>query len=418
MNRPSIFHINKAKIVLFPLKSVRSIEININIRCGSWYETGDNWGAFHFLEHMLFQGTKNYPSAEKMMEFAKDNGIYSNAYTSGEMINFYLSIPDINMDKGLEALEETIFNPIFSEKKIKNELKVITQEFLSRWDRPDTRFSYKIDESLFGKNHIYNRDGIGQINYLEKISSKDLKKLHQQYFQPQNIIINITGNIENKSKLIKKLTEILTKYPNTYKSKIKYPPIKPSSLKTVIYHDKPEQETIILTWLLEKNKKNNRLKKISNSVFNNIFGNGIDSLLFKTFRLKYGLVYGIRSSISYKKNCSFFEISCQIDPQNSQKFLKIFKQKLKILIDQIDKKMFDKTIKYLNYQSLMTYDSVRDISETITNQSFRYKKIFLPEDYNNLAKKINFKKTIDYFKQKITWKDRYTFIMTPIKPEK
>jgi hypothetical protein len=47
----------------------------------------------------------------------------------------------------------------------------------------------------------------------------------------------------------------------------------------------------------------------------------------------------------------------------------------------------------------------------------KYKKIFLPEDYIKLAKKVNFKKTLDYFKEKINWKDKYLFIMTPIKPE-
>jgi len=417
MIKPSILHLNKAKVVLFPIKSVRSIEIDITIKCGNWYETGDNWGVFHFLEHMILQGTKNLPSSEKISEFAKENGIYYNASTGGKEINIPLNIPDINLDPGLKMLEEIVFNPLISEEKMPNELKAINQEFLSRWDEPENRFCKKIDEYLFGKNHIYTRDGLGQIDFIENISSSDLKKIHQQYFQPQNMIITITGNIGNKSNLIKKLTTILNKYPNTYKSKIKYPLIRPSSQKTLIYQDKPNQESVFLIWILEKNKKNNRLQKISGNLFNNLFGRGIDSLLFKTFRTKYGLVYGIRSSVSNYKNCRIFEISCQIDPSNRQKFLEIFESELKNIFNQIDKKMFDRNIKFLNYQTLMNYDSVKEISNMISSEAFKYKKIFLPEDYINLAEKINFKETLDYFKSKITWKDKYLFVMTPIKPE-
>jgi predicted Zn-dependent peptidase len=410
-------YINKAKIVLFPIKSVRSIEINVVINCGSWYEDQNNRGVFHFLEHMLFNGTKKLPSAEKMMEFIKENGIYTNAYTSGKMINFYLNIPDIKINQGLKVLDETIFNPLLPEERIKNELKVITQEFLSKWDRPETRFFHQIDEFIFGKDHIYTRDALGEIKHLEKISSLELKNLHSQYFQPQNMIITITGNIKNIPKLIEKLTKILIKYPNTYKSKIDYPLIKPSSQKTFIYQDKPEQETISLIWILEKNKKNNRLEKISANIFNNIFGNGIDSLLFKKFRLKYGLVYSIKSSISNYKNCSILEVCCQIDPKNSQPFLDIFKSELDDIFNQIDETIFKRAINFLNLQSLMTYDSVKEISDTITYQASNYKNIFLPEDYINLSKKINFKKTINYFKEKTTWENKYVFRMTPNKPE-
>jgi len=418
MNKPLILHINKAKVVLFPIKSVRSIKINTTIKCGSFYETKNNSGVFHFLEHMLIQGTKNFSSSEKISEFAKENGIHYNAFTSGEKINIPLNIPDTNIDSGLKMLEEMVFNPLFQQEKIKNELGVIQQEDLSYWDIPINRFYKKINEYLFGKNHIYNNLTLGKINTLKKFSSSDFKNYHEKYFQPQNIIITITGNIKNIPNLIKKLTYILNKYQNTYKSNLIYPPIKPSSQRTLIYHDKPNQETINLSWILEKNKKINRLQKISNGLFNNIIGNGIDSLLFKTFRLKYGIVYNIWSYTYNSKNYSIFEISCQIDPSNSQKFLEIFQTELTNILNQINEKMFNQTKKFLDYQTLMNYDSINEISNMIDNESFKYKKIFLPEDYNNLAKKINFQKTLDYFKEKIKWENKYLFRMTPIKPEK
>jgi predicted Zn-dependent peptidase len=143
----------------------------------------------------------------------------------------------------------------------------------------------------------------------------------------------------------------------------------------------------------------------------------MDSLLFKTFRLKYGLVYSIRSNVTNYKNCSIFEINSQIDPSNSQKFFEIFDAEFEQMINNVTKEMFDKTIKYTDYQSLMTYDSVREISGMIINESLKNRTVYLPEDYIKLSKKISFDKMQAFFKEKLTKENRYTFCMTPTKPE-
>ena len=231
------------------------------------------------------------------------------------------------------------------------------------------------------------------------------------------MVISIVGNIKSTEKTINQVKKILNHQTNTFKSKITFPTIKPSKKKRFIYHDKPEQETIYLIWIIQKYGSTKRLDKISRHVFNCIIGNSVDSILFKIFRLKYGLVYGIKSYLNNSRNYSTFEISCQIDPTNHQKFFKVFDSEFQNIINDITLEKFEQTIKYTNYQSLMAYDSVREISNTITNEVIKYKTIFLPEDYINLSKKINYQKTMDFLKTKLTKDNQYTFIMTPTKPE-
>ena len=409
--------INKAKVVIYPVEYVRSVQINVTINCGSWYENENNRGYFHFLEHMLFHGNRKFPSSEEMMAFAKDNGIYTNASTSGKEINYYLQVPDINLYSGLIALEETIFYPLIPEDKIKNEIGVVAQEIKSHWDRPETRFYNQSDILIFGENHPYVQDPLGNMKSLQQISSTILKKLHQQYFQPQNMVITIVGNIKNIDILVDKLTKILKKHPNNFLSKFSPPAINPSSSKVFVYHDKPEQETISLVWILRNKQKPNREQRVSQKLFSNIIGNSVDSYLFKIFRLKYGLVYKINSQVYNYDNCSFFEIYCQIDPQNSSKFFEVFDQELPFIFSKINLHVFKKMIKYQDFQSLMTYDSIKDLSQWIIFQANNYKSIFMPEDYVKLAKKINFNKTYSFFKDKLLSGEKYTFQMTPIKPE-
>jgi predicted Zn-dependent peptidase len=417
MRKYTITKINKTKVVLYPIKNVRSIQINLTIKCGSWYENKDNRGYFHFLEHMLFHGNRTFHSTEEMMAFTKDNGIYTNASTSGKEINFFLEVPDVNLTNGLKVFEETIFYPLFPEDKIKNELGVITQEIKSKWDRPETRFFDQEDKLIFGENHPYTQDPLGNIETLQHISSSILKDLHNQYFQPQNMIMTIVGNVGNTDILIKKLTKIFNKHPNNFLSKFVPPTIKPSTSKIFIYHDKPEQETISLIWILRDKQKPNRKQKVYQKLYSNIIGNSVDSFLFKIFRLKYGLVYSINSQISNYDNCSLLEIYCQIDPKNSPKFFEVFDQEMATIFSKIDQYVFKQMIKYQNYQALMVYDSVKEISQWITSEAINYQKIFLPEDYISLTKKINFTKTYSFLKNKLSPQKKYIFRMTPIKPE-
>ena len=417
MEKFTTLKINGAKVVIYPINNVRSVQITVTIKCGSWYENENNRGYFHFLEHMLFHGTKKFPSSEKMMAFAKDNGIYTNASTSGKEINYYLQVPDINLNSGLTTLEETIFYPNFPSDKIKNELGVVAQEIKSYWDRPQTRFYNQSDKLIFGDKHPYTQYPLGNIETLQKISSTILKEMHQQYFQPQNMVITVVGNIKNINVFINKLTKIIEKHPNNFLSKLILPTINPSSSKLFVHHDKPEQETISLVWILRNKHKPNREQRVSQKLFSNIIGNSVNSHLFNIFRLKYGLVYQINSQVYNYNNCSFFEIYCQIDPQNSSKFFKVFDRELLSIFSKIDLQDFKKMIKYQNLQSLMTYDSVKDLSQWIISEANNYKKIFMPEDYIKFAQKISFDKTYSFFKDKLLPEKKYIFQMTPIKPE-
>lgn len=417
MTKPTTININKAKVVIYPIDSVRSVQIIATVKCGSWYEDKSNRGYFHFLEHMLFHGNRLLPSSEEMMAYAKDNGINTNASTSGDKINFYLEVPDINFDKGLTAFEETIFYPIFPENKIKNEIGVVSQEIKSRRDRPETRFFDKNDKIIFGENHPYTQDPLGNLETLQKITSTILRQLHQQYFQPQNMTVTIVGKIGNIDTLIKRLTKIFTNHSNGCLLKFYPPKIQPYSTKINIYHDKPEQETISLIWILRNNQKPTRQQKVFQKLYSNIIGNNIDSFLFKVFRLKYGLVYNINSHVYNYDNCSLFEVYCQIDPQNSPKFFEVFDQEFSTIISSINLEIFKKMIRYQDLQSLMVYDSVDELSRWINSEAVNYNKVFMPEDYIKLAQKINFLKTYSFIKDKLVPEKKYIFRMTPIKPE-
>ena len=73
MIRPTILDINKAKVILYPIKQFPSIHINITIKAGSWYETGPQWGAFHYLEHLIFEGSTKYPTNRHLENFKQEH---------------------------------------------------------------------------------------------------------------------------------------------------------------------------------------------------------------------------------------------------------------------------------------------------------------------------------------------------------
>jgi len=75
MTKITTISINKSKIALYKLNGVRSVMLNVMIRAGSYYEKGENWGAFHFLEHLVFNGTEKLPTLQDIENFKYEHGI-------------------------------------------------------------------------------------------------------------------------------------------------------------------------------------------------------------------------------------------------------------------------------------------------------------------------------------------------------
>jgi predicted Zn-dependent peptidase len=414
MDRPTILEINKAKVILYPIKQFPSVYINTLIKSGSWYEEGPKWGAFHYLEHLIFQGSLKYPTNQQVEKFKQQNGINCNASTGNSNMCFWFNFPDFKINQGLELFKQLLFNPIFSPKNFQKELSVIAQEYYQYWDSPHNRFYQKIDNNILGPNNFLNRHPVGQPEFIKTLSQTDLVSLHSKYFQPQNMVITIVGNFDIE-KTKDKLNKIFSKAENNFQPKLPKT-ITNIETKKMEYQDTVDRAYLVLSWV--KKKKYSSQQRLSLNAASFILANSTNSILFQKIRQKLALVYDISSKFYKNKDIRFFEIWASSETKNLNPLINAIQIEIKKFLNAgISQEVFDKYQQYMNYRTLMGLDSLQQISDNFSSQLFYDKTISLPQDFINIANKITLSQFMDTVKDIINPQETIVSTMTPIKPE-
>ena len=150
---------NGLNIVTYSMPHVNSVSINIIVKVGSRYESSEEAGISHFLEHMAFKGTKTRSALAIAKEFDSIGGHF-NAYTSRENTVYYTKVLSQHTNQAVNILADILQNSLFSEEDIKKELSVISQEIAGVKDCPDDLVFENFYELAYD-NHPLGRSILG-----------------------------------------------------------------------------------------------------------------------------------------------------------------------------------------------------------------------------------------------------------------
>ena len=188
---------------------LKSISLGIWVKAGSIIETKENSGVSHFIEHMLFKGTKNRSSKELAREIDNLGGIL-NAFTSKECTCFYVKLLDEHIDIGIEVLSDMILNSCFDKKDIEKEKSVILEELKMYEDSPDD-LSYDLLLENIYKDHSLGMNILGDRNTLKNFKRENILDYYNKYYVPNNSVISICGNF-NFEEIVEKIKDKKQRY--------------------------------------------------------------------------------------------------------------------------------------------------------------------------------------------------------------
>lgn len=410
----SIKTINHIKTVFYPIKNIPAIKLELIVKSGSRDEVGESWGAYHLLEHLCHQGTQELPTQLDLELFKEEHGLIANAYTSSERVGYWVKAPSYSLPQAFHFLNQLVFKPTFPQDKFKNEINIITQEYNDKWDSPYNRFNQKITQQLLGPTHPYVRDGLGQPQYLTSLNHVAIKKLHRQAFCADNLILVVTGNF-TQTKVEKLIKNTLKPFPKKQLSHSQIPPIQPQK-KHLLYSQPIQQERIIISWHIPGNEKLSLTDRIRFSIARYILGGSSRSLINQIIREKFGLAYRSGSGFYLYPQAGIFEVWAYTEPKNRQKTIKLLTQITYEFVNQpLDSHKLKLAKSFLNASTIISFDSLDEISSSISNNLFHYDQIFLPKDYFMAAEKISAQSINKLLQPFITSKREYTSILTPQK---
>jgi len=398
----------KSGVTLWTLSSTNfnSVAVGVIVKCGTRDEIWPKEaGIAHALEHMHFQGTKDFPDSMKLTEYIEEIGGKMNAFTNSERTFYFVRVPSDYAERGVYIISEQIKNAIIPENKISVEMKNIVQELRRRNDSPQG-YLWQISQEFIYGNHPLSKDVLGTEESLMSFTKNDFLTFKNRYYNSSNYIFVVVGNItENKAlKLFDKYFEKSEGMPNNRQ----HEGIIDKQNKQFIKNKELDQLHISLDALAGKGGDKESLYL---EFFRDMISGGMSFPLFQEIRDKLGLCYQIGASITKRMDVSDFTIYVGTDSKRG-------KEAIDATINVIEKSKSDENllnkVKQLKLGQLMlSYENTSDIIRRTSNDI-----IFLgrPRGFEEIKKEIeevqieDIKKTVDKY---LNPKAIYTTMLAP-----
>lgn len=316
---------NGLRVVVEKIDYVNSVSVGLWIENGSRNEDNLNNGISHFIEHMLFKGTKNR-SAKELAEVIEDVGGQLNAFTGKEATCFYIKLLDTHLELSIEVLADMLFNSNFSEDDIEKEKGVVIEEINMSEDTPDDVVNELHNLVIWGEDSL-SLPILGTEETVRSFTRDQIVEYVQSYYIPENSVISVCGNVD-----IEMVEKLIEQYFGNWRS----------SNKKITHYSSPQ----ILTGSLYKSKNIEQLHMslgikgipMGNDeiypllLLNNALGGGVSSLLFQKIREEHGLCYTIYSYISSFKNTGVVNIYTSLNPSYASDALELITKELEYFI--------------------------------------------------------------------------------------
>ncbi len=301
-----VININGVDFIFFPFENVETASLGIFLRGGARFEDKKVKGIAHFLEHMLFKGSKNYSHRQIKREIEGRGGSL-NAFTGQEITAYYAHFLNKNLPLVLDILLDMVFNPLLKEGEINKERNVILEEIKMYNDLPSSRAGMLLD-GLLWKNHPLGEEIIGQVDTVKGIKRKDLDHFQKKYYASSNMVISFSGAY-NKDRIV----DLLTKKIRKTRQKVSHKCSSPSPSRGLgIECEKKSLEQSHLCLGFQSISYKSK-KRVAAQLLNVILGANMSSRLFEELREKRSLCYDVSTEVRKYRDSGAFSIHLGLD---------------------------------------------------------------------------------------------------------
>lgn len=381
---------NGLRVITAPMPSMESATVEVFVGAGTKHEKKRINGLAHFLEHMVFKGTKKYPTAQKISSLIDGIGGEINAHTGKEDTAYYIKAWDKHLDLAFDLLSEFIKYPLLEEKEIEKEKGVILEEIAMYEDLPMQKAPWVFEELLYKDSLGW--DIAGKKETVSRITQKDFIDYREAFYQPSNMVVAVAGRFD-KDKVLKMAEEafgsvtcnsstrdsLKTKRVTTLRAN-ESPRVNPTGKPELkVINKKTEQAHIVLGVRGNPLGHPDRYKE---AVLATILGGGMSSRLFSEIREKHGLAYYVKSYVEHFEDRGYFASRSGVKLEKVEEAAEIIlgeyakskKQK------EISDKELGKAKEYLKGRIALSLEDTHSVCEFFGDQEILERKIETPKE--------------------------------------
>ncbi|QUI22998.1 insulinase family protein [Vallitalea pronyensis] len=330
---------------------VRSVAMGIWIKNGSVDEEGHNTGVSHFIEHMMFKGTKSR-SARDIADEMSEVGGRINAFTGKEYMCYYAHTLDNHFDVALDVLSDMLLNSAIRDEDMEKEKGVIIEEINMYEDSPEEIVHDLIQEEAWKATPLGNNI-LGTKEIINGFTSEDIRAYMDQHYIPENIVVSVVGKFDFDDifeKINSKFSVLQDKKAVPRKSKTEYQ-------RCFVTKDKDIEQVHLCMAFPSIAYESDKIYVLS--ILNTILGGGINSRLFQSIREEKGLAYSIYSYAETYNIAGMLNVYAAANPVQIEPVIEATLKEIKQLLDEgIQEKELNKIKEQLKSNLIIGFENM------------------------------------------------------------
>jgi len=299
---------NGLRIISEQLDHLKSVSLGIWVNAGSRDEEPEQNGISHFIEHMIFKGTRNRSTFQIAKELDSIGGM-SNAFTAKENTCFHARVLGKHFDRLADILSDIFLNSLFDPQDMERERQVILQEISMVEDSPDENVHVLLNRR-FWENHPLGLPILGTSETVAGIGKETIADYMSRRYGPENIIISAAGNIQHET-LVSYFRPLFEELKPGGVAKDRVPPRSHSGISC---QEKEHEQVHLCLGAEAPSMKDDR--RYACALFNVLLGGNMSSRLFQEIREKRGLAYSVYSFHSTYCDSGMFGVYLATDNGN------------------------------------------------------------------------------------------------------
>jgi predicted Zn-dependent peptidase len=282
------------RIVTEEISSVRSAAVGIWVNVGSRDETPAVAGASHFLEHLLFKGTKTRTALEISSSIESVGG-EMNAFTGKEYTCFYARVIDSDLPMAIDVISDLITSSLVTATDVDAERKVVLEEIAMRDDDPSDLVHDLFSDTYYGDTQL-GRSILGSVDSINEMSRKSVFNYYKKRYVPQDLVVAVAGNIKHKT-VVDLIVKALSR--DGFLDVTGTPQVRPNKAirvrdqESVGLISRKTEQAHMFYGLAGVSREDDR--RFTMGILSAALGGGMSSRLFQEIRERRGLAYSVYS---------------------------------------------------------------------------------------------------------------------------
>ena len=368
-------HKNGLTFISVAMPHMASVSVGIWVGVGGRYEPANLSGASHFIEHLLFKGTRTR-TAKQISQDIEGIGGYLNAFTSEETTCFYSKARHDRFQELLEVLVDMFLNSTFAPVEIDKERNVIKEELAMYLDQPHQHVQELLNETHW-PNHPLGRSLTGTIETLDAMTRSDLLRFRRRNYVTGGTIVAAAGNLDH-DKISKTISRMAPRFPQGGRPGFAPVTDEQDEPRVRLFTKKTEQTQLALGI---RTCSRHDERRFALRLLNTILGENMSSRLFQVVREDRGLAYSICSSLSYFDDVGTLTISAGLETDKVEETLKLTMGELRRLTtSSVGSGELRRARDYVIGQIDLGLENTENVMMWLGEQFLGYGRIFSPDE--------------------------------------